>query len=84
VQPLIVLALSVLVLAACSSPEASRVRGGGNGADVRNVRESVEMHAGSQPYWDTPRLVEHGGPTPLAMPRQAPAEPAAVDVRERR
>lgn len=47
----------VLVLAACSSPEAERVRGGGPGADTGNRGEPVLMHAGSQPYAKTPKLI---------------------------
>jgi hypothetical protein len=43
--------------AACTSPEATRTRGGGPGADVGNRSEHVEMHAGSQPYWETPQLI---------------------------
>ena len=47
----------VLILAACSSPEAERVRGGGPGADTGNRGEPVRMHAGSQPYAKTPKLI---------------------------
>lgn len=43
-----------LVLASCTSPEAHRTRGGGAGADVGNRDAAVEMHAGSQPYYQTP------------------------------
>jgi hypothetical protein len=53
--------LAVLVFLAgvtgCTSPEATRTRGGGPGADVGNRSEHVEMHAGSQPYWKTPQLI---------------------------
>jgi hypothetical protein len=79
----IAVALFGLLLAACSSPEASRVRAGGSGADVRNVKQVVEMHGGSQPYWDTPRLVQPPGPMPAASPRSAPAEQAPSDARRR-
>ena len=40
----------------CSSPEAKRVRGG-SGADVGNRRQNIETHAGSRPYWQTPKLI---------------------------
>ena len=40
---------------ACSSPEATRLRAGGAGADVANRGAVVRMHEGSQPYWRTPR-----------------------------
>lgn len=51
-----------LVLAACSSPEATRTQGGGPGGDTGNRPEVVRMHEGSRPYHDTPRLVP--GATP--------------------
>lgn len=78
------LGLVLLVLgavAACSSPEATRMRGGGPGADVGNRGEVVQMHGGSQPYWRTPHLIgdqSQGGtrtarqsdqPGPAASPR---------------
>ena len=70
-------ALVVLLLGACTSPEATRSRGAGAGADVRNVRgDEVELHAGSEPYWSTPRLVDAGRPMPAASPSPAQAEPA--------
>jgi hypothetical protein len=46
-----------LILAACSSPEAERVRGGGPGADTGNRGDPVVMHGGSQPYAKTPKLI---------------------------
>jgi hypothetical protein len=52
--------LGLLLLAACTSPEASRVRGGGRGADPGNRGSVVEMHAGSRPYHGTPRLLGQG------------------------
>ncbi|HWP35791.1 MAG TPA: hypothetical protein VNM66_09355 [Thermodesulfobacteriota bacterium] len=51
---LVLLLIASGLLAACSSPEASRVRGGGPGADVGNRDAQVEMHAGSKPYYNTP------------------------------
>ena len=53
----VTLAASVMLVAGCTSPEASRVRGGGSGADVGNRGEVVTMHEGSQPYHETPRLI---------------------------
>jgi hypothetical protein len=41
---------------ACTSPEATRTRAGGPGADVGNRGEIVSMHDGSDPYWRTPRI----------------------------
>jgi hypothetical protein len=39
----------------CTSPEATRTRGGGPGADVGNhPRGPVELHAGARMYAGTP------------------------------
>jgi hypothetical protein len=64
------LALATLALVSCTSPEATRQRGGGTGADIGNRGPVVEMHEGSRPYHGTPRLVE-GGQTDLAPASQA-------------
>lgn len=50
------LALALVALAACSSPEQERVRGEA-GADVGNRGQPVVMHEGSKPYENTPRLI---------------------------
>ena len=53
-------ALAILaagMLAACTSPETDRVRGGGPGADVGNRGNPIVMHEGSQPYAGTPKLI---------------------------
>ena len=65
-----VAALSALLLVACTSPEATRLRAGGGGADVGNRRDKVLMHEGSQPYWGTPRVAGVTGPS-LEPSRQA-------------
>jgi hypothetical protein len=64
---LVILALASL--AACTSPEATRQRSGGPGADIGN-RGRVELHAGADPYARTP-LVAPQGSTPgvAASPR---------------
>jgi hypothetical protein len=49
------LALAAL-LAACASPEATRTRAGGRGADVGNRGSVVVFHDGADPYWRTPRV----------------------------
>ena len=49
---------SLLLLLACSSPEAYRARGGGPGADVKNWGRPVELHAGAQPFYETPCVTE--------------------------
>ena len=48
--------LAALVLCACTSPEATRMRAGGPGADVGNHGRVVELHGGSNPFWHTPRM----------------------------
>jgi hypothetical protein len=47
----------------CDSPEATRVRGSGAGADPGNTGSVVRMHADARPYHDTPCL---GGPAACA------------------
>lgn len=58
----LLLLAGLLALAGCDSPEADRVRGGGPGADMGNRGEYVRMHAGSKPYYDTPRVSPVPGP----------------------
>ena len=72
-----VAALAVVALAACTSPEAERVRGGGPGADVGNRGNPVVMHEGSRPYAGTPNLI------PAASPPLGPASQAATLSRAR-
>lgn len=59
-----------LALAACASPEATRLRAGGPGADVGNRPDTVLMHQGAHPYWNTPRIAGVEG-TALEGARQA-------------
>ena len=60
-------AAALLLLPACSSPEAIRTRGGGRGADVGNWHQPVELHAGAHPFSETPCVTEplecNGPPT---------------------
>jgi hypothetical protein len=53
---LIVVAVAMLAVA-CTSPEATRMRASGEGADVGNRSPIVRMHEGSEPYWKTPALI---------------------------
>jgi hypothetical protein len=59
-------------LASCDSPEASRRRGGGPGADVGNRPARVKMHEGSHQYWRTPDRIslEHPSLEPAGQARQ--------------
>ena len=62
------------LLAACASPEAQRVRGGGLGADVNNRDAELEMHEGSVIYPNTPCLTtlpECNGPMPIRSARRS-------------
>lgn len=64
-------ATGLALLAACASPEAGRVRGGGPGADVANRGPVVETHAGANPYYETPCVttpVRCDGPPPTFGP----------------
>jgi len=49
----VALGIAVVALAACTSPEATRQRAGGPGADVGN-HGGIELHAGADPYAKTP------------------------------
>lgn len=62
--------IAAVGLAACTSPEAERVRGGGPGADKGNRGDVVLMHEGSKPFAGTPRLVPTA-PPPLAAAEHA-------------
>jgi hypothetical protein len=72
----LVLFLIATTLAACTSPEATRSRGGGPGADGGNRGEAVLMHEGSRPYAGTPRLI------PFEAPSLEPARQAHVLSRQ--
>ncbi|HYE90891.1 MAG TPA: hypothetical protein VEA38_07730 [Terriglobales bacterium] len=53
-----------LALAACTSPETTRLRAGGQGADVGNRPADVlNMHEGSRPFHRTPRVAGVRGPS---------------------
>jgi hypothetical protein len=62
--------VTALPLGGCVSPESTRARGGGPGADPLNHAEVVRMHEGSSQYWRTPLLIVE------EYPVLAPAEQA--------
>jgi len=67
--------MALFLFVACASPEAGRVPGH-PGADVKNWGHPVELHAGAQPYHDTPCVtepVECHGPRPV-FGRTAPPD----------
>jgi hypothetical protein len=53
VKRLSLAALLLLALAGCS-PEATRARGGGPGADVGNHGADVQIHGPTNPFYGTP------------------------------
>jgi hypothetical protein len=67
---LTLLLIGCAAFSGCVSPEATRTRGGGPGADVGNRPASVKMHGGSDPFWKTPERITGKHP-PLAPARQA-------------
>ncbi len=68
---LTVLLAGVALVSGCASPEATRTRGDGPGADVGNRSETVKLHLGSDPFWKTPDLIPGEQHPPLAPARQA-------------
>jgi hypothetical protein len=69
-NPRITLFIIFVCLMACSSPETTRKRGGGPGADVGNRGPVVNMHEGSRPFFQTPELISVKHP-PLEAASQA-------------
>ena len=68
----VALLVTCIALAGCASPETTRSRGGGPGADVGNRSQDVKMHEGSEPYWRTPERIE--GEHPSLKPAQQARE----------
>jgi hypothetical protein len=63
------MSLVAVSLAACASPEATRTRGGGAGADPGNHGVVMQIHAGNKVYYKTPcktAKVKCSGPLPDA------------------
>ena len=67
---LIALVALLLSLSACGSPETTRTRGGGPGADVGNRTSIVRMHEGARPFDKTPKVIA-GRPPSLEPASQA-------------
>ena len=87
---LLIIGLVVVASAACTSPESTRLRAGGPGADPGNRRQVVRMHEGSNPYWHTPQRLARRDEAPIDTARQADRlsrgapEPAASPTDARR
>jgi hypothetical protein len=62
--------ITSLTISGCTSPEVSRTRGGGAGADLGNRSSIVRMHEGANPFEATPKLIPTKSP-PLEPARQA-------------
>ena len=56
----VLLLVGGLLTAACS-PEATRVRSGGPGADIGNRPAEVQIHGRVNPYYETPRFGQASG-----------------------
>jgi hypothetical protein len=54
VIPLIALLLCIV---GCASPEMTRTRGGGPGADPGNRGKIMRIHEGAKPFEKTPKLI---------------------------
>jgi len=67
---LVTVPVLVFYLAACASPETTRTRGGGPGADVGNRGQVTRLHEGAKPFENTPKLIPTKGP-PLESASQA-------------
>jgi len=62
--------ITAVLTAGCTSPEVGRTRGGGPGADMGNRGSIVRMHEGSNPFEKTPKIIGAEHP-PLESARQA-------------
>jgi hypothetical protein len=69
---LAVISLIALLLGiyGCTSPEQTRTRGGGPGADPGNRGKIVRLHEGARPFEKTPKLIPTKHP-PLDPANQA-------------
>jgi hypothetical protein len=71
ILPTMIVPIVLVTGAACRSPEATRSRGGGRGADTGNHAKTVRMHEGSYPFWKTPGHIGRTHAPPLGPARQA-------------
>jgi hypothetical protein len=57
-SPQVIIPVALLFyVAACTSPETARTRGGGPGADSGNRAKFVQMHEGSKQFDKTPKII---------------------------
>jgi hypothetical protein len=67
---LIVLIAFLFYSAGCASPETTRTRGGGPGADLGNRGKVTRIHEGAKPFEKTPKIIPTKHP-PLEPANQA-------------
>jgi hypothetical protein len=65
-----VIIILALIVSACASPEATRTRGGGPGADPGNRGKILRLHEGARPFENTPTIIPSKHP-PLEPANQA-------------
>ena len=63
-----ILPVAALFFLACASPEVGRTRGGGQGADIGNRGDPIEMHGGAEPFYKTPELIGRQAPAASTSP----------------
>jgi hypothetical protein len=74
-HPILIRVAVAALLVGCNSPEATRMRSGGSGADIGNRGQVVEMHEGARPYWGTSaRLATDVGMRDLGAAQQSDRE----------
>jgi hypothetical protein len=63
VKFLVMIAIALLLyVEGCTSPETTRTRGGGPGADLGNRGQVMRVHEGAKPFENTPKLIPTKGP----------------------
>ena len=67
---LVLLVALFLGMQGCASPEATRTRGGGPGADTGNRGKVIRFHEGARPFEETPKKIPTQHP-PLDPAHQA-------------
>ena len=69
-KPLLIVLIVLFYSTGCASPETTRTRGGGPGADLGNRGKVVRLHEGARPFEKTPKIIPTKHP-PLDPANQA-------------
>ena len=69
-KALLIVFIVLFYSAGCASPETTRTRGGGQGADLGNRGKVVRLHEGARPFENTPKIIPTKHP-PLDPANQA-------------